>query len=343
MLRQRIKKVLISIIIAGLLVSSGSSFCAPFCLAEGNEEAKEDFIKWVDFNVPCEAMKKAIALDVASQDKDVKLNFIELLACLAARNGNNFSGYRDRQLDEIAEKLYSGKTIRELTTDSKYYNYYHEAFSAVLSGFVGAYEVEVPDKSEAGKHWEQRYGLKVFSPIAKGFHYSHYSDFGKRRSYGFSRPHLGNDLIGQVGTPIIAVEGGFVEAMGWNQYGGWRIGIRSFDSKRYYYYAHLRKNFPYHKDLAVGSVVKAGDVIGYMGRSGYSTSENVNNINTTHLHFGMQLIFDESQKECNSEIWIDVYEIVKLLETRRSEVIKDPVTKEYNRVWDYRDLSGYTE
>ncbi len=47
--------------------------------------------------------------------------------------------------------------------------------------------------------------------------------------------------MGSIGTPIIAVESGTIEALGWNQYGGWRIGIRSFDKKRYYYYAHLRK------------------------------------------------------------------------------------------------------
>jgi len=134
-------------------------------------------------------------------------------------------------------------------------------------------------------------GLKVFSPIAKGYYYSHYDDFGNSRSYGFSRVHLGNDLIGQVGTPIIAAEGGVIEALGWNQYGGWRIGIRSFDDKRYYYYAHLRKNFPYRKDLAVGSIVKAGDVIGYLGRTGYSIKENVNNIPQAHLHFWYAINF----------------------------------------------------
>ena len=48
-------------------------------------------------------------------------------------------------------------------------------------------------------------------------------------SYGFKRQHLGHDLMGQVGTPVIAVESGYVEAIGWNQYGGWRLGIRSFD------------------------------------------------------------------------------------------------------------------
>lgn len=312
-----------------------------FAYAEDNNETKEkDFIKWVDFNVPCEAMKKAIALDIASQDQEVKLHFIEMLAYLAAKNGNHFGGYKDRQLDELAGKLNSGQTMEEMTAEMKYYGYYLEAYTAVLGGFVGAYEIEVPDEDGEGKRWEQRYGIKVFSPIAKYFPYSHYDDFGKTRSYGFSRTHLGNDLIGQVGTPVIAAEGGVIEAMGWNQYGGWRIGIRSFDGKRYYYYAHLRKDFPFRKDLGVGSVVKSGDVIGYLGRTGYSIKENVNNINTAHLHFGMELIFDESQKECLSEIWINVYEIVRLLDNRRSEVVKDPETKDYHRVYDFRDISG---
>ncbi len=332
-----------------LIIVAGSVLSGGFCRAGTAEDAspdsgiggeeKKDFIKWVDFNVPCEAMKKAISLDIISQEREIKLRFIELLAVLAARNGNNFSRYKDRQLDEIAETLLSGKTIEELTADLKYYDYYHKAYTAVLAGFVGEFEIEVPDDTEAGRHWEKRYGIKVFSPIAKNFPYSHYDDFGNRRSYGFSRPHLGNDLMGQVGTPIVAVEGGVIECMGWNQYGGWRIGIRSLDSKRYYYYAHLRKNFPFRKDLEVGDTVKSGDVIGYLGHTGYSIKENVNNIKTPHLHFGMQLIFDESQKECLSEIWINVYEIIRLLDNKRSEVVKDPETKDYSRVYDYRDLS----
>jgi len=303
----------------------------------GETENKE-FIRWVDFRVPCEAMKKAISLDIESQDEEVKLHFIPMLAYLAAKNGNNFSKYRDKQLDDLARQLRAGKSMEELTADLKYYAYYLEAYTAVLGGFVGPYEIEVPDDN-GGKRWEKRYGIKVFSPIAKNFPYRHYDDFGTGRSYGFSRTHIGNDLMGQVGTPIIAVEGGVVEALGWNQYGGWRIGIRSFDKKRYYYYAHLRKNYPFCKTLEVGSLVRSGDVIGYLGRTGYSIQENVNNIKTSHLHFGIQLIFDESQKECLSEIWIDVYEIVRLLDSKRSEVIKNPETKEYSRVYGFRDLT----
>ncbi len=327
---------------AWLLLSNNTP---AYVLSEEAEET-QDFIKWVDFDVPYEAMNRALKLDINSQESEIKLNWIELLAYLAAKNGNNFKGFKVKQLDAVAEKLQEGESIEELTADMKYYPYYYEAYSAILSGFVGEYEIEVADESgegdEVGKHWERRYGLKVFSPIAKNFPYSHYDDFGNSRSYGFRRVHLGNDLIGQVGTPIVAVEGGVVEALGWNQYGGWRIGIRSLDKKRYYYYAHLRKNFPYRKDLAVGSVVQAGDVIGYLGRTGYSIKENVNNIQQAHLHFGMQLIFDESQKENQNEIWINVYQIIRLLDRQRSEVIKNQETKDYSRVYHIRECTDDT-
>ena len=187
------------------------------------------------------------------------------------------------------------------------------------------------------KVWVTKYGLKAFHPLAKNFPYSHYDDFGVSRSYGYRRQHLGHDMMGQTGTPVIAVESGRVEAIGWNQYGGWRLGIRSFDKKRYYYYAHLRKNYPYQSVLKEGSLVTAGDVIGYLGRTGYSTTENTNNIDEPHLHFGMQLIFDESQKEGNNEIWIDCYEIVKFLSVNRSETVKKEGTKEWTRVYQMKD------
>jgi len=197
-------------------------------------------------------------------------------------------------------------------------------------------QTETNDRND-GKVWVTKYGLKAFSPIAKNYPYNDYDDFGVARSYGFKRQHLGHDMMGQVGTPVIAVESGYVEAIGWNQYGGWRLGIRSFDGKRYYYYAHLRKNYPYHKSLQEGSVVQAGDVIGYLGRTGYSRTENTNNIDEPHLHFGIQLIFDESQKDGNNEIWIDCYEIVKFLAMNRAETVKKQETKEYYRVYQMVD------
>ena len=300
---------------------------------EAGDSQKKKYIHWVEFNVPADVMEKAFRLDMGTVQEEVHFNWVELLAYLGAKYGGDFERFRQTDLDAVVEKLKSGSAMEEIAKDMKYYAYYREAYGAVLDGMVGYFEQE----SGNDKIWLRKYGLKVFSPIAKNFPYSDFDDFGASRSYGFKRKHLGHDMMGQVGTPVIAVESGYVEALGWNQYGGWRIGIRSFDKKRYYYYAHLRQNYPYQANLKEGSIVTAGDVIGYLGRTGYSTTENTNNITTPHLHFGIQLIFDESQKEGNNEIWINCYEIVKFLRMNQSETVKVEGTKEWTRVYNMKD------
>lgn len=300
---------------------------------EAGDSRKKKYIHWVEFNVPSDVMEKAFRLDMGTVQEEVHFNWVELLAYLGAKYGGDFERFRQADLDAVVEKLKSGSAMEEIAKDMKYYAYYREAYGAVLDGMVGYFEQE----SGNDKVWLRKYGLKVFSPIAKNFPYSDFDDFGASRSYGFKRKHLGHDMMGQVGTPVIAVESGYVEALGWNQYGGWRIGIRSFDKKRYYYYAHLRQNYPYQSNLKEGSIVTAGDVIGYLGRTGYSTTENTNNITTPHLHFGIQLIFDESQKEGNNEIWINCYEIVKFLRMNQSETVKVEGTKEWTRVYNMKD------
>lgn len=286
--------------------------------------AQADTIKWVDFGVPYESLKYAMEQDIATFEEEKHLSWIDVLALSACRTGGKCGLSSVRQ---AVKELKQDKSPEELLGNLyKYYEYYHQAYSAVLGGFLGSFAIEKDGQ------WKPSYGLKAYSPIAAGFGYSHSDDFGAARSFGFKRKHLGHDMMGSQGTPIVAVEGGVVEAMGWNRYGGWRVGIRSFDSKRYYYYAHLQKDKPFAPGLAEGDIVQAGDPIGFMGRTGYSDRENVNNIETVHLHFGMQLIFDESQKECNSEIWIDVYDLVRLLESHRSSI------RNGQRVYPYQDL-----
>jgi len=298
------------------------------------DAGEKDYIKWVDFSVPYDVLNKTYNLDVKSytENSDVKYNWIELISYLSAKYFGNLNKFSQKDLDNLISELNNGKTMSELTKDMKLYNYYFESYSAVLGEFVGEYEIEIENNK-----YEKKYGLKVFSPIARGYSFSHYDDFGNSRSYGYKRRHLGNDLMGSIGTPIIAVESGYVEALGWNQYGGWRIGIRSFDKKRYYYYAHLRKDHPYAIDLVEGSIVTAGDVIGYLGMTGYSSKENVNNINVPHLHFGIQIIFDEVQKDGVNQIWIDVYTLIEFLRKNTSKVYYDSSTKEYFRQYDMFD------
>lgn len=298
------------------------------------EESGEDYIKWVEFDVTREAMEQAYSYDVDTYGQENHINWIDLLAYLGAGYGGDFSRYKGKDMAAAVEKLEeNGGSMESITKDMEYYKYYREAYGAVLEGLVGEYEIE-EDRGDGQnkKVWVKKYGLKAFAPIAKNFPFNDYDDFGASRTYGYRRNHLGHDMMGQVGTPVICVESGTVRIMGWNQYGGWRVGIDSFDGKRYYYYAHLRQNAPFAQSLKEGDVVRAGDVIGYMGRTGYSTTENVNNIDSNHLHFGLQLIFHESQREGNNQIWVDPYELVKFLYKNRSEVVRDDATKEWSRV-----------
>ena len=293
--------------------------------------AEDDYIKWVDFTVSYDALCSAYAWDVDTHNTEHEICWIELLAYTAARTGANFDARALDILEEAADKLSEGEcTMEELTENLEYYAYYLEAYTAVLGGMVGEYEEQVEDEN-GNVSFQSRYGLKAYFPLARGFEYTHYDDFGVSRSYGYKRKHLGHDMMGQTGTPIIAVESGTIEALGWNQYGGWRVGIRSLDGKRYYYYAHLRKDFPFNTKLKEGDVVAAGDVIGYLGMTGYSNKENVNNINIAHLHFGMQIIFDESQKDGNGEIWIDVYDIIEFLQKNKSYVKRSEKDKNFER------------
>ena len=311
------KRILLMISITIFAVTI-SGILSLFKTAELDKLTSGGYIKWVDYGVTEKAMSDALQIDLETYGSDIHISWIDILAYLGARYGGNFSSYKKADISTFVNKIKDGMTISEFSLKMKYFDYYKEAYSAVLKEYIG----------EFYKDGKLLYGLRAFSPIASGYNYTHFDDFGASRSYGYKRSHLGHDMMGSIGTPIIAVESGYVEALGWNQYGGWRIGIRSFDNKRYYYYAHLRKDHPY-TDIKEGDIISAGDVIGYLGMTGYSVKENVNNINVPHLHFGVQLIFDASQKDGNNQIWIDTYEIIKFLSKNRMKVVKDSSSGEF--------------
>lgn len=313
-------------VISGFLAGLFFAFIMLFINNKTIMTSSDSYIKWVDFGITSSALQKAYSYDVKTYGDKNHTDWITLLALCGEKCGGNFKNLDLSYMDKCFERLKNGEKEEDIYISEKYFNYYKEAYDAVIGGFLGNYYT----KKEDGE-WEEKYGLKAFSPIAGGYGFSHYKDFGNSRSYGFKRKHLGNDLMGGIGTPIIAVESGEVEVMGWNRYGGWRIGIRSFDGKRYYYYAHLRKDFPFNTNLKEGDKVLAGDVIGYLGMTGYSNKENVNNINIAHLHFGMQIIFDEVQKDGNNEIWIDVYEIIEFLQKNKSYVKRSEKDKNFER------------
>ncbi|HLS60723.1 MAG TPA: M23 family metallopeptidase [Virgibacillus sp.] len=119
-------------------------------------------------------------------------------------------------------------------------------------------------------------------PVAIEHNYSYQSTWGDRRGFGGVRIHEGTDIFASYGAPIKSTTYGVVEMMGWNLYGGWRIGIRDIHNI-YHYYGHLNG---YEEDLKVGQIVQPGDELGSVGSSGYGPPGTSGKF-PPHLHYGM--------------------------------------------------------
>jgi murein DD-endopeptidase MepM/ murein hydrolase activator NlpD len=100
------------------------------------------------------------------------------------------------------------------------------------------------------------------------------NSWGAARSGG--RRHVGVDLVASSGAPVVAVVAGTLTRQSRDRPGSlsgnaWWL---TTGNGTYYFYAHLAAFAP---GLEVGSTVRAGDVIGYVGSTGNAASP--------HLHF----------------------------------------------------------
>lgn len=134
------------------------------------------------------------------------------------------------------------------------------------------------------------------------------------REYGGERLHEGCDIMsGQAPVsqyqdgvypsgvyPVISISDGLVEKMGWLPLGGWRIGIRT-DAGCYIYYAHL---YGYAPALEEGDRVSAGELLGWMGDTGYSEIEGTTGNFPVHLHLGLYLRTDHYEELSVNPYWI---------------------------------------
>ncbi len=131
------------------------------------------------------------------------------------------------------------------------------------------------------------------------------------RSYGGTRVHEGTDIMAALETsgyyPVLSMTDGEVERVGWLEMGGWRIGIRS-DNGNYYYYAHLDS---YAKEWQKGDRIQAGELLGYMGDSGYGPEGTTGQF-PVHLHIGIYVPLGEDR-----ELAVNPYWMLKYLENQK--------------------------
>jgi murein DD-endopeptidase MepM/ murein hydrolase activator NlpD len=120
-------------------------------------------------------------------------------------------------------------------------------------------------------------------PLPLHADYSYRSTWGSGRSYGGYRIHEGTDIFAHYGVPVRSTCYGIIEVMGWNRYGGWRVGLRDLNNV-YHYYAHL-SGFN-KKEVKEGDVVQPGQVLGWVGSSGYGKPGTQGKF-PPHLHYGL--------------------------------------------------------
>lgn len=203
-----------------------------------------------------------------------------LSASIAFFNGNgrdsNLDGFADRNNDEDV-----------MLTMADYLNQYTHSEREFRMGLKKYYKHDqsvnqIMTIAKIYQHFETLNLDRTAFPLPIQHNYSYRSTWGDNRGWGGRRIHEGTDLFASSGVPVRATTYGIIETMGWNEYGGWRIGIRDVNNT-YHYYAHLSS---FHKGVKEGDILKPGTVIGYVGSTGYGKKWTSGRF-PPHLHYGM--------------------------------------------------------
>jgi murein DD-endopeptidase MepM/ murein hydrolase activator NlpD len=186
------------------------------------------------------------AYDIDMTKKVVAGDSIEVLEAPADANGKT-------------GLLYVGITLGQTTR--QLYRF------ATAEGTVDYYDPE----RETGKRFLNRRPLQGGGTLRSRFGYRIHPIFHTRKL------HTGVDLAAKTGTPIYAAGDGVVEYHGWESGYGNKIEIKhvnGFETA----YAHMSR---YEPGIDVGTRVRQGQLIGYVGSTGYATGP--------HLHFEMKI------------------------------------------------------
>lgn len=139
-----------------------------------------------------------------------------------------------------------------------HYGFYHRSSDGQIEGYYN-------EQAEALKSFflkaplnffriTSRYNLRRFHPVLKT-----------------NRPHLGTDYAAPHGTPIMTTADGVIEAMGYTSGNGNYVKVKHNQTYSTQY-LHMSR---FQTGLRVGSRVRQGDIIGYVGSTGLATGPHV--------------------------------------------------------------------
>lgn len=269
------------------------------------------------FDIPYEYLTKAY--DKAMQHN---IDFAYLLTVSAVEAYFDPEGFDDTVLETATNKALTGSVFDLEEEELGIYNVYLQYYNDIEAGPIAQelktkkkrdIDVTVPGQFNEDGSPVTRPDTEIYT-LTKYYSYSSFDDFGEAREYGGDRPHQGNDLMADAGTPIISIADGIITNMGWNELGGNIVGINS-SRGTYFYYAHMSS---YEEGLSEGAFVQAGDVIGYVGDTGYGPPGTSGKF-ASHLHLQIGVKVDDMEEY----LWIAPYNIVKFLDQFRVILIKE--------------------
>lgn len=233
---------------------------------------------------------------------------------LAIENQFDWESLDEKSYEDVAklpihalERIYKNNPSEDIST---IYEVYRQAYSSLEYFPIPRYEkVEQIEYSDY---------IEVVQSI-EDYEYQLYNDFGAARNYKEESKHEGNDLVADEWTPLVSITDGVIDKYGWNEHGGYRIGVKTKEGA-YFYYAHMEQ---YAKGLYKGKKIKAGDHIGYVGDTGYGP-EGTEGKFINHLHF--QIGIDLGGEDGQEYFWINTYDILRLVEDSKVIYYEDGKT-----------------
>lgn len=217
---------------------------------------------------------------------EYELNFSEVLTLYSLEN--NFFEEKNYENENIEQSF----LINYNDIKKKYIKRDFEKYYNLINGIVTEIKSFPIPNSESDK-------------------YTYNDSWGAERTYGGKREHKGTDIIDRENIegniPIISMTDGKIENIGWNEKGGYRVGVRSKNGN-YYYYAHLNS---FSEDIYIGMNIKSGQLLGYMGNTGYSKIEGTKGKFEVHLHMGIEITAPYISKD---SFWINPYPFLNYIE-----------------------------
>ncbi|HEX9969743.1 MAG TPA: M23 family metallopeptidase [Acidimicrobiales bacterium] len=164
-----------------------------------------------------------------------------------------YTGVRDASTADLGKEEAAVETARALAADARR-----------LAGLAGDVELQRRRQIDAltfgGTIVTDGFAFPVDDP------HNFIDTFGAPRMPGtpYEHRHQGTDIFAPEGTGLRAMERGVITRMGTDLLGGTKLWLVGASGTRYYY-AHLSGYAP---GIAEGSVVDAGDLVGFVGRTG---------------------------------------------------------------------------